>query len=121
LNLPDTIQHQLLVITGFLLVNILAVNCLPKRKAINIVGDKTLLLFFTLCSSPLAALRSVVAARSTVTIPLPSALPSVVNCALWSIVGGVMLRDFYVTLPSVMGLLCAMEQLVLKGVYRGGT
>lgn len=119
-NLPGTIHHHLLAVTGFVLANVLVVTRFPKRKATTIVGNETVLLFVTLCASPLAALRGVVAARSAAAIPLPFALASAVNCALWSIVGGFALRDFYVTLPSVVGLLCAVAQLVLKGVYRGG-
>jgi hypothetical protein len=119
-NLPATIHHHLLAVTGFVPVNILVVSRFPQRKATKIIGNKTLLLFVTLCASPLAALWGVVDARSVTAIPLLFALTSAVNCALWLIARSFALQEFYVTLPSVVGLLCAVAQLVLKGVYRGG-
>ena len=72
-----------------------------------------------LFASPLAAVKNVIATKSAASIPLPFTIASTVNCSLWSIVGLLLLNDFNLYFPSVMGLLCALAQLFLKGVYGG--
>ena len=77
--------------------------------------------YIILFASPLAAVKNVIATKSADSIPLPFTIASTINCSLWSLVGLLLLKDFNLYFPSIMGLLCALAQLFLKGIYAGGT
>ncbi len=55
--------------------------------------------------------------KSAASIPLPFTIASTINCSLWSIVGLLKLNDFNIYFPCMLGLGCAMLQLLLKGIY----
>jgi solute carrier family 50 (sugar transporter) len=72
-----------------------------------------------LFASPLVAVKNVIATKSADSIPLPFTVAGLINCSLWSIVGLLLLNDFNLYFPSMMGLVCALLQLFLKGIYGG--
>ena len=76
-------------------------------------------MYIILFASPLAAVSQVIATKSAESIPLPFTIASTINCSLWSIVGVLLMNDFNIYFPSIMGLLCALAQLFLKGIYGG--
>ena len=78
-----------------------------------------LLRFMILFASPLVAVKNVIATKSADSIPLPFTVAGLINCSLWSIVGLLLLNDFNLYFPSMMGLVCALLQLFLKGIYGG--
>mmetsp|Transcript_40611 Transcript_40611/g.86500 ORF Transcript_40611/g.86500 Transcript_40611/m.86500 type:complete len:95 (+) Transcript_40611:587-871(+) len=73
-----------------------------------------------LFASPLAALKNVIATKSAASIPLPFTIASTINCSLWSVAGLLHMKDFYIYFPSMVGLLCAVVQILLKGMYGDG-
>ena len=61
-----------------------------------------------------------VANKDASSIPLPFTLASTINCSLWSVAGLLAMNDFNIWMPSMMGLLSALTQLFLKGIYGSG-
>ena len=116
-NLPGTIEKHWKGTSAIVLFNLMLATYLPKNKAKEIIGKVGMLSFVVLFASPLAALKQVIEAKSAASIPLPFTVASVINCFLWSIVG-LEMHDVYIWLPSVMGLSCAVVQLLLKMIYR---
>lgn len=74
-------------------------------------------MYIILFASPLSAVKNVIATKSAASIPLPFTIASTINCSLWSVVGVLLMNDFNIYFPSIMGLLCALAQLFLKGLY----
>lgn len=86
----------------------------------NWIGDTTVLLSIIMFASPLAALKAVVESQSAAAIPLPFTVATLMNCALWTIVGVWEMHDIYVYFPEVLGLLGGFAQVVLKCHYGDG-
>ena len=61
-----------------------------------------------------------IANKDASSIPLPFTLASTINCSLWSVAGLLAMKDPNIWFPSVMGLLSALAQLFLKGIYGSG-
>lgn len=116
-NLPGTIRQHILVLTWIILANTFALTNFSKQSAADIVGKEGLLVYILLFASPLAAVQNVIATKSSASIPLPFTIASTINCSLWSVAGLLLMKDFYIYFPSMMGLGCALIQLFLKGIY----
>ena len=118
-NLPGTIMQHMLAVSWIIFANGFVVSNLPKQAA-EIVGKEGVLIYIILFASPLAAAKNVIDTKNADSIPLPFTVASTINCSLWSVVGLLGMKDFSIYFPSMLGLLSALAQLLLKGIYGGG-
>ncbi|KAL7530076.1 hypothetical protein ACHAXR_003293 [Thalassiosira sp. AJA248-18] len=116
-GLPGTVKQHIFVVTCIIFANTFTLANFPKKTASEIVGKEGVLMYIILFASPLAAVQNVIATKSAASIPLPFTVASTINCSLWSVVGLLLMKDFYIYFPSMMGLACALAQLFLKGIY----
>lgn len=116
-DLPGTVEQHLKATISIILLNVLLVLSLPKTRAKDVIGKEGMISFIVLFASPLTTLKHVIVSKSATSIPLPFTIASVVNCLLWSVVGIFQMHDFYIAFPSVMGLCCAVAQLLLIAMY----
>lgn len=114
------ILYHKLAITWAILLNSLVAVRFPRKVSTEIVGKEGVFVFILLFASPLSALKDVIASKSAQSIPLPFTIAALINCSLWSLVGVLLMNDFNIYFPSILGLLCAMVQLLLKGIYGDG-
>ncbi|KAL9181986.1 hypothetical protein ACHAXT_012329 [Thalassiosira profunda] len=119
-GLPGTIHQHALVVTWIALANAFIVSRLPRKVSTDFVGKEGVLFYILLFASPLVAAKNVIATKSAASIALPFTIASLINCSLWSAVGLLLMNDFYIWFPCVMGLLSALAQLFLKGIYGDG-
>lgn len=115
-NLPGTAKQHLKACGGIILFNL----CLAASKSENasdVIGKEGVLFCIILFASPLAALKHVIVTKSAASIPLPFTLACVVNCTAWFVLGWYSLGDFNIWFPNLLGLGCAVAQLILKGMY----
>lgn len=119
-SISGAIIYHKLAITWIVLMNCFVAARFPRKVATEIVGKEGVLVFILLFASPLSALKEIIASRSAAAIPLPFTVASTINCSLWSVVGLLLMNDFNIYFPSILGLLCAMIQLFLKGIYGNG-
>eukprot|EP00591_Stephanopyxis_turris_P000167 CAMPEP_0195521338 /NCGR_PEP_ID=MMETSP0794_2-20130614/18486_1 /TAXON_ID=515487 /ORGANISM="Stephanopyxis turris, Strain CCMP 815" /LENGTH=114 /DNA_ID=CAMNT_0040650867 /DNA_START=406 /DNA_END=750 /DNA_ORIENTATION=+ len=98
----------------------LIVVSLKRPLAIFLVGLEGVGFCVCLFASPLAALKAVIATRSSKSIPLPFTLASFFNCFLWSVVGYVELHDFMVFVPNALGFVFSLAQLMVKAKFGDG-
>ncbi len=119
-SISGAIMYHKLAITWIVLMNCFVATRFPRKVATEIVGKEGVLVNILLFASPLSALKEIIASRSAAAIPLPFTVASTINCSLWSVVGLLLMNDFYIYFPSILGLLCAMIQLFLKGIYGNG-
>lgn len=123
-NLPGTAKQHLMAVTAIFFANSFVLANFSKQYASEVsevVGKEGVLMFIILFASPLAAAKHVIATKDASSIPLPFTIASTINCSLWSIVGLLLYNDFNIYFPSIMGLMCALAQLFLKGIYNDGT
>jgi len=119
-SVSGAIIYHKLAITWIVLMNFFVAARFPRKVATEIVGKEGVFVFVLLFASPLSALKEVIANKSAAAIPLPFTVASTINCSLWSVVGLLLMNDFNIYFPSILGLLCAMIQLFLKGIYGDG-
>ena len=115
-NLPGTAGQHLKGTGAIILVNL----CLAASgvgNASEYIGREGVIYCIILFASPLAALRHVIATKSAASIPLPFTLACLINCTAWFVVGWWKLVDFNIYFPNLLGIICAVVQLALKGVY----
>lgn len=79
-------------------------------NALGILGDGIVIAMF---GGPLVAIKTVLAEKSTRSLPFAFTIASFVNCALWSTYGIAVIHDPYIWLPNVLGLASAVAQLGL--------
>ena len=120
-SLPGTVKQHMLVVTWIVFLNGFILSNFSRKTAAEIVGKEGILMFIVLFASPLAAVKEVIATKSAASIPLPFTIASTINCSLWSVTGLLFMKDFNIFFPSVMGLMCALAQLFLKGIYDDST
>ena len=122
-DLPGTAKQHLHGTIGIVSINLcLAVmGASGVGYATDMIGKEGVVMCIVLFSSPLTVLRSVIATKSAASIPLPFTLATFVNCIAWFVLGWWKAKDFNIYFPNVLGLSCAVAQLVLKGVYGNGT
>jgi len=122
-NLPGTAKQHLQVTTVILAVNLClaGIGAGGVRYAIDIIGTEGVIICIILFASPLAALKHVIGTKSAASIPLPFTLACFVNCIAWFVLGWWRAKDFNIYFPNVLGLSCAVAQLVLKGLYGNRT
>ena len=87
----------------------------------TLLGNLTVVLTIVTFASPLVATKVVLATQSSDSIPWPFTLAAFVNCILWIIVGVIELRDYYVALPAMVGVVLCTIQIALKVWYRKDT
>ena len=113
-NLPGTISQHTAVMLAIILSNCLLLAS-GVGNASELIGKEGVVICIVLFASPLAALKHVIVTRSASSIPLPFTLACFVNCAAWSVLGWYTTADFNIYFPNLLGLSCAVAQLVLKG------
>mmetsp|Transcript_54621 Transcript_54621/g.144325 ORF Transcript_54621/g.144325 Transcript_54621/m.144325 type:complete len:229 (+) Transcript_54621:109-795(+) len=84
-----------------------------RSSVIGTLCNSIVLLLF---ASPLSTLSKVVRTRSSASINRPFAVCQVLNCVVW-ITYGAGLGDFFIALPSVVGLALGAVQLLLLFKY----
>jgi solute carrier family 50 protein (sugar transporter) len=119
--LPGTvlqhIQALLLTVTFILVVLLWWPRLYPDANPADILGSVGVLFSITMFASPLVSLRTVMKTQSARTISLPFTLASIINNALWGIVGYWDMDDPHIYIQGAMGLTFGMIQLVVKMWY----
>ena len=103
--------------SAVILSNVFLAGWVSKEMASEIIGKEGVFFCIILFASPLAALKHVIVSKSAASIPLPFTVACLFNCVAWSCVGIWLMEDFNIYFPNLMGLCCAIAQLVLKVVY----
>eukprot|EP00804_Cyclotella_cryptica_P025371 CCRYP_012459-RA/>CCRYP_012459-RA protein AED:0.06 eAED:0.06 QI:3302/1/1/1/0.25/0.2/5/4160/256 len=116
-NLPGTVSQHLRGASAIILSNVFLAGWMSKETASEIIGKEGVLFCIVLFASPLAALKHVIASKSAASIPLPFTVACLFNCVAWSCVGIWLMEDFNIYFPNLMGLSCAIAQLLLKIVF----
>lgn len=116
-GLPGTMKQHMIVVAWTVLANTFLLSNFSRKTAADIIGKEGTLIYIILFASPLVAAQQVIATKNAASIPLPFTIASTINCSLWSVVGLLLMNDVYIYFPSIMGLLCALAQLFLKGMY----
>ncbi len=115
-NLPGTVPQHLKVAGAIILCN-LCLAASGVKYAADIIGKEAVIVTIILFASPLVVVKSVIATKSTTSIPLPFMLASLLRCMTWVVFGWWKLNDFNLYFPKMMGVMSALVQFALKCVY----
>ncbi|KNE58414.1 hypothetical protein AMAG_03987 [Allomyces macrogynus ATCC 38327] len=94
-------------------VAVLALDYASGRQLLGIVSIIILALFY---SSPLTAFAHVVRTKNAAIFSLPLAAACLVNGALWTVYG-VVLADWFIWGPNLLGAIVAVMQIVCRIVF----
>ncbi|KAJ3128179.1 hypothetical protein HK100_009335 [Physocladia obscura] len=83
------------------------------KQILGILANIVLVLFY---GSPLSVCVKVIRERDSSSLSLPLALASALNGGLWTIYGFAM-KDYYVGVPNLPGILFALVQIGLMAKY----
>ena len=98
-------------------LNLCLVAGADVETAADVIGTEGVLFGVVLFASPLTALRTVIATGSAALTPLPFTVACLANCTTWLVMGWWQVHDFNIYFLNVLGPLCAVTQLALKGLY----
>jgi solute carrier family 50 protein (sugar transporter) len=119
-KLPGTVLQHLMAVGGFVALNVL-IAASGVSNASDLIGKEGVIMCIVLFASPLAALRHVIVTKSASSIPLPFILACLLNCSAWFVLGWWRMNDFNIYFPNMLGLGCAVAQILLKCVYGNRT
>lgn len=119
-TLPGSVRQHSNVVLFIVLATLAVIYALPFKDPAGLIGNIAVVFCVAMFASPLSALKTVVQSRSARSIPLPFTIATIINCALWSIVGLFDISDFNIYFPNLLGLACGIAQLALKLYYGDG-
>lgn len=108
---------HLLCVTVIMITMSALAFCLERSEAIDMVGDMGAVFTLLMFAAPLSAIKTVIETNTSMAIPLPLTVASVVACALWSIVGLGKMHDEKVYVPEILGLVLSLVQVGVKWYY----
>merc|ERR1719272_980970 len=101
---------------GILVVQVIAAVALPMRSAMFFEGFMASFCSIAVAVSPIACLPTVLRTSSTETMPVELAFVSFVSALLW-LTCGVMLMDWWIIIPNIVGILAGLIALLLMCIY----
>lgn len=115
-KLPGTVSQHLMSVGAFIALNV-CIAASGVSHASDLIGKEGVIMCIVLFASPLAALKHVIVTKSAASIPLPFTLACLLNCTAWFVLGWWRMLDFNIYFPNLLGLCCAVAQLLLKCMY----
>ena len=88
------------------------------KRIHDVICKAGVVTYIALFASPVMGLKTVIATKSAASIALPFTIAStIIHKSLRSVVGWLYMKHVHIALPSICGLICALVQLFLKGMY----
>lgn len=86
---------------------------MPQSMAVNALGLMGNAVVLAMFGGPLAAMKTVLAKKSTESLPFIMTLATYANCVLWTSFGAMVVHDPYIWFCNSLGLASALVQLGL--------
>eukprot|EP00746_Dinoflagellata_sp_MGD_P044159 gnl/MRDRNA2_/MRDRNA2_207795_c0_seq1.p1 gnl/MRDRNA2_/MRDRNA2_207795_c0~~gnl/MRDRNA2_/MRDRNA2_207795_c0_seq1.p1 ORF type:complete len:299 (+),score=52.71 gnl/MRDRNA2_/MRDRNA2_207795_c0_seq1:79-897(+) len=115
--LPGKALDHFKVIAVLITVALAAAALAQLDVAINIIGLMGQAICVIMFAGPLAAVKTIIAEKSTKSLPLAFTLLSFCNCFSWLIYGWFFMHDMYIYVPNGLGFALSIGQLGLFATY----
>ncbi|XP_058194261.1 bidirectional sugar transporter N3-like [Rhododendron vialii] len=112
-----TIKLLSLMTVGFSLIVILTQFLAKGPTCLQIVGWICLVFSVSVFVAPLCILKQVIRTQSIEYMPFSLSLSLTLNAVMWFFYG-LLIKDFNVAIPNVLGFIFGIIQMVLYGIYK---
>lgn len=119
--LPGTTAHHAMGTAAIVATVVATASFAPHDMACNIIGLMGNTSAVILFAGPLTAVKSIIAEKSTKSLPFAFTLLAFTNCTLWTYYGWFHLNDPYIYFPNALGFGLSVMQLALFarfGIHR---
>ncbi|KAK8680243.1 hypothetical protein V6N13_109194 [Hibiscus sabdariffa] len=100
------------------LVMVLVTHFFTKgRSRIHVIGWSCVVTSAAVFAAPLSIMRLVISTKSVEFMPFTLSLFLTFSAIMW-LVYGILLKDFYISLPNILGVVLGMIQMLLYLIYR---
>ncbi|XP_073298304.1 bidirectional sugar transporter SWEET14-like [Primulina huaijiensis] len=110
----------LLNLVGFGCVVILTQFLVKGSERVQVIGWVAVALSASVYIAPLSVMKQVVRTKSVEFLPITLTLALLLNAVMWFSYG-LLLRDFYITVPNVLGFIFGVLQVILYVIYKNYT
>ncbi|KAL8474534.1 hypothetical protein ACS0TY_031113 [Phlomoides rotata] len=108
----------LLHVVGFGSVLVLTQFLVKERRVrVQVLGWTSLALTSTVYISPLCIMKQVIRTKSVEFMPISLTLALLLNAVMWFFYG-LLLKDFYLTVPNIVGFIFGALQIILYLIYK---
>ncbi|KAJ9464845.1 Sugar transporter SWEET1 [Diplonema papillatum] len=111
----DVLQPLALSFAAAVMVSYFWLVMQPAAAA-NAIGTTGCFVVAAMFGGPLAVVHKVWIEQSTASLPFPMAVATTLNCFAW-LLYGLVIADFYVYAPNVLGLVSGILQLLLFAMF----
>ena len=90
---------------------------LPPDQAQYAIGSLGCAVVVAMMAGPLQAVKTVIAEKSTKSLPFPMAVMTCINASLWFSFGFAVIQDPFVWGPNALGMASGVTQIALFAKY----
>jgi solute carrier family 50 protein (sugar transporter) len=91
--------------------------CMSIMRMVGLLGFLGMMLAVSVYGAPLATIKIVLKEQSTETMPFVISLTAWLSSVAWCLYGSLVVFDWHVLIPSIVGLLLSSAQLILFGFF----
>ncbi|KAJ9140127.1 hypothetical protein P3X46_030809 [Hevea brasiliensis] len=102
---------------GFSAILLLTHFFAKGSSRLQIVGWFSVALSAVVFAAPLSIMRRVIRTKSVEFMPFTLSISLTLSAIMW-LIYGILLKDFYIALPNIFGVVLGIIQMVLYGVYK---
>ncbi|WCJ36314.1 Bidirectional sugar transporter SWEET12 [Euphorbia peplus] len=104
-------------IGGFSLILLLSHFLAQGSKRVTLLGWISVVFSVSVFASPLAIIRLVIRTKSVEFMPFSLSFFLTLSAVMW-LFYGILLKDFYIAVPNILGFVFGMVQMILYVIYK---
>ncbi|KAL9170105.1 hypothetical protein ABFS82_04G121900 [Erythranthe guttata] len=108
---------MLLNVFGFGLILVLTHFLVKGSQRVHVLGWISVILSVSVYVAPLSIMKKVIQTKSVEFMPISLSSALLLNAVMWFFYG-LLLKDFYITVPNIVGFIFGVIQIILYLIYK---
>ncbi|KAL7114492.1 hypothetical protein ACP275_04G124300 [Erythranthe tilingii] len=108
---------MLLNVFGFGLILVLTHFLVKGSQRVHVLGWISVILSVSVYAAPLSIMKKVIQTKSVEFMPISLSFALLLNAVMWFFYG-LLLKDFYITVPNIVGFIFGVLQIILYLIYK---